>query len=89
VKTRSKPVITTRSNVEPTLGEALDEVRQSIMKLGTSLLSFPLVLLPEEARKHFANAGSEITYGLSAILRDIADRLEPADTETEPGQSET
>lgn len=62
-----------------TLSEALGDVRQSLMRVATSIVRLPMSALPKESRSHFENAGSEISHGLSSLLRSIADGMDVAD----------
>ncbi len=64
---------------EESLGEALGDVRQSLMRVAGSVVRLPISVLPEESRNHFDKAGQEFSRGISSLLRSVADGMERAD----------
>ena len=78
-KNNKKTKEDTASNRPPddvSVAQAMQSVMDSLMDLGNSLVSLPLLLLSEESRQHFEAAGSEFGRGVSVVLHDVASRLE-------------
>ncbi len=63
-------------DANPNLGDAVNRLVDSLIRVGVSLVSLPLTLLPTESRRHFEDGGRDITKGVAAVLRTVADRIE-------------
>jgi hypothetical protein len=50
----------------------------SLIQAGVSLATIPVNMLPEEPRGHIQAAGRELTRGLAALTRELAESLEKA-----------
>lgn len=50
----------------------------SLFQAGVSVAAIPVNMLPEEPRGHIQAAGRELTRGLAALTRGLADSLERA-----------
>ena len=65
------------STVTPdSLGDAVARLVDSLLRVGLSLASLPLTLLPTESRRHFEDGGRNIGKGVASILRAVADQIE-------------
>ncbi|MCU0491583.1 MAG: hypothetical protein MUD01_08345 [Chloroflexaceae bacterium] len=53
--------------------EAATEFGGGIVRLGFSVLSLPLAVLPRETRGHMRNATRELMYAFATLPRDFAD----------------
>lgn len=53
--------------------ESLTEFGGGLVRLGVSVLSLPLAILPRETRGHMRNATRELLYAFATLPRDFAD----------------
>ncbi|MBO9314298.1 MAG: hypothetical protein J7456_00770 [Chloroflexus sp.] len=68
VRVRSVPVRRSDSFVESAM-----EFGGGIARLGFSLFTLPLALLPPESRQHMRNATKELMYAFASLPRDFAE----------------
>lgn len=55
---------------------SLRRLARSTLRTGVSLALLPVAFLPETSQKHVRRAGSELTYGLAALLRAASETLD-------------
>lgn len=55
------------------LVESLVEFGGGAVRLGVSLISLPLAVLPAESRQHVNNAARELMYAFASLPRDFAE----------------
>ncbi len=88
VRVRSVPVRRSDSFVESAM-----EFGGGIARLGFSLFTLPLALLPPESRHHMRNATKELMYAFASLPRDFAEiagkSIEKWAAEGEEPKSET
>ncbi|WP_028459401.1 hypothetical protein [Chloroflexus sp. Y-396-1] len=88
VRVRSVPVRRSDSFVESAM-----EFGGGIARLGFSLFTLPLALLPPESRQHMRNATKELMYAFASLPRDFAEiagkSIEKWAAEGEEPKSET
>jgi len=48
----------------------------SAIKTGTSVAALPVNFLPKESQEHFRAAGRELSLGIAAIVRSVADTVD-------------
>ncbi len=88
VRIRSVPVRRSDSFVESAM-----EFGGGIARLGFSLFTLPLALLPPESRRHMRNATKELMYAFASLPRDFAEiagkSIEKWAAEGEEPKSET
>ncbi len=88
VRVRSVPVRRSDSFVESAM-----EFGGGIARLGFSLFTLPLALLPQESRQHMRNATKELMYAFASLPRDFAEiagkSIEKWAAEGEEPKSET
>lgn len=68
VRVRSVPVRRNDSFVESVM-----EFGGGIVRLGFSVFTLPLALLPPESRQHMHNATKELMYAFASLPRDFAE----------------
>jgi hypothetical protein len=64
------------SDAAPSLGEAVTRLVDSVLRVGVSLVSVPLTVLPADSRRHFEDGGRDIARGVASVLRAVADRID-------------
>lgn len=67
---RVRNVATKRSD---SFTESVTEFGGSIFRLGFSVITLPLALLPRESRQHMRNATRELLYAFASLPRDFAE----------------
>lgn len=67
---RVRTVRTRRSN---SFMESAMEFGGGIVRLGFSIFTLPLALLPPESRTHMRNATQELMYAFASLPRDFAE----------------
>ncbi|OAN47587.1 hypothetical protein A6A03_10065 [Chloroflexus islandicus] len=68
VRVRSVPVRRSDSFVESAM-----EFGGGVVRLGFSVFTMPLALLPPESRQHMRNATKELMYAFASLPRDFAE----------------
>ncbi|MCX7859174.1 MAG: hypothetical protein N2385_03720 [Chloroflexus sp.] len=68
VRVRSVPVRRSDSFVESAM-----EFGGGVARLGFSVFTLPLALLPPESRQHMRNATKELLYAFASLPRDFAE----------------
>ncbi len=72
---RVRNVTTRRSD---SFTESAMEFGGGVVRLGFSVFTLPLALLPRESRQHMRNATRELMYAFATLPRDFAEVAEEA-----------
>ena len=62
-----------RTRRNDSLVESAVEFGGGLVRIGFSLATLPLALLPSESRQHMRNATKELMYAFATLPRDFAD----------------
>lgn len=66
-------VRTVRTRRNDSFVESAVEFGGGVFRLGFSLITLPLALLPSESRQHMRNATKELMYAFATLPRDFTD----------------
>ncbi len=61
---------------QPVGNQPARQALRSLVQAGLSLLVVPVNLLPTESRQHVVAAARELTHGIAALTRELADSLD-------------
>jgi hypothetical protein len=71
-------------NASLRLNQSVRRLVSSLARTGVSLAVLPINVLPKESQRHIQAAGREATYGVTALMRAVADNLEDLVQESLP-----
>jgi hypothetical protein len=63
-------------NASVRLNQSIRRLASSLVRTGVSLAVLPINVLPKESRQHIQAAGREAAYGVTALMRAVADNLD-------------